>query len=116
MANPCPPRDDIRGSTTLIAAAVAIAASKAFPPSIRTRIPAIDARGSSDVTIALRPVTRGRSANCALDVVPKARTTARVLTIEVVRCFIFGLSLFRQSGGLPDEFESWLRLRRDERP
>src|SRR5258707_9001455 len=55
----------MRGSTTATAAAVATAASKAFPPSIRTRMPAIEASGSSDVTIALRPVTSGRSTSCA---------------------------------------------------
>src|ERR1700730_14092156 len=64
VAKPCPPIDDHGGSTTVTAIAVATAASKALPPSIRIRIPGVDASGWSDVTMARRPEMRGRSTNC----------------------------------------------------
>jgi hypothetical protein len=65
VANPFPPMDDMRGSRTPTAMAVATAASKALPPSSRMRMPAIEASGSSEVTTAWRPLIRGRSRSWA---------------------------------------------------
>src|SRR5215472_9413362 len=61
VAKPLPPTEDIRGSKTVSATAAATAASKALPPCCSTRIPAIEASGSSEVTIACRPVINGLS-------------------------------------------------------
>ena len=47
---------DIYGSTTLSAAAVAMAASMALPPSIRMRMPAREARGWAEAIMPRRPV------------------------------------------------------------
>jgi hypothetical protein len=57
---PTPPRPDMKGSTTLRAAATATAASTALPPASSISIPAIDARGWAEVTIPRRPITAGR--------------------------------------------------------
>ena len=47
------------GSATPMAAAVATAASKALPPSISARSPAIEAQGWADVTMPFTPVATG---------------------------------------------------------
>src|SRR5688500_11500455 len=60
---PQPPIPDMYGSATFNAAAVATAASTAFPPACRIRIPATDASGFGEVATPRRPIATGRWAS-----------------------------------------------------
>ena len=65
MMNPSPPIPDICGSTTLTAAATAMAASIALPPCCRMEMPAWEASGCPEATMPLRPMMSGRwDLNC----------------------------------------------------
>lgn len=73
---------------TVTATAATIAASNALPPCSMIRMPAIDASGSSEVTIACRPVTSGHSTNwpCA----SAQRHTATIAFDRILFVFIRG--------------------------
>ena len=58
-ATPIPPNPDMYGSTTLSAAAVAIAPSMALPPSINILSPACEANGCAEDTIPFTPTAAG---------------------------------------------------------
>src|SRR5579859_1526239 len=81
----------MRGSSTPTASAVATAASKAFPPSCRIRMPAMEARGSSDVTMAWRAVIRGRSTSWASAAEKEKRINAGIPK-TLARSNSFGLT------------------------
>src|SRR5882724_10252336 len=57
---PMPARPDMKGSTTLSAAAVAAAASKALPPARKIRAPACAASGCAAATMPWSEETVGR--------------------------------------------------------
>ena len=59
MIKPSPPIPDIIGSTTFKTAAVAMAASTAFPPFCSMDIPAWEASGWPEQTIPFLPMTTG---------------------------------------------------------
>src|SRR4029077_4613112 len=52
VANPFPPMEDMRGASTPTATAFCTAASNALPPSCKMCMPAIEARGSSELATA----------------------------------------------------------------
>ena len=58
--SPIPAALDMKGSTTLRVEATATAASTALPPSMSTRMPAIEASGWAEATAPRAPMTTGR--------------------------------------------------------
>jgi hypothetical protein len=91
---PDPPRPDIIGSTMFRVAAVATAASMAFPPFIKILSPAIEAKGWFEQTIPFTPMTTGlklaavpliwigKKARIANIVLIKARNTRFFLLLD----------------------------------
>ena len=104
------------GSTTLMAALVATAASKALPPCIKMRTPAIVASGWLLATIPLRDMTierreKKRSPEMGGGVVmvlyPEKRT--RVQNIEWPGAGLAGFVLIHEGGARLDHAEMQVR-------